>query len=292
MAHEIQAQTTTGQTIYAVLLNSSGQIWNGTTFVTINGANWTAYDIALTEAAGGLYLGDMPAIGAGAYQFTAYAQAGASPATSDTQVDTGSIAWDGSAVVAPSAGYTTVAAVKTYLGISGAGDDTLLATLVAAARSQIEAKTGRVFEATADTTRYLDAVADVDGPYLLLRGDLCAITSVTNGDGTTVTSGEYFTVPLNATPYYALKLRGTSGNAWTYTTDPENAITVVGRWAYSLTPPADIVQAATRLAAYLYCQKDAQVFDVTAQPDMGIITVPQGIPRDVQMLLAPYVGHL
>ena len=36
--------------------------------------------------------------------------------------------------------------------------------------------------------------------------------------------------------------------------------------------PDDIKQACVRLTAYLYRQRDSQVFDVTAIPDAGVIT--------------------
>ena len=39
---------------------------------------------------------------------------------------------------------------------------------------------------------------------------------------------------------------------------------------------------------FKYRQKDAQVFDVTAVPDAGVITVPQGIPADVKRILRSY----
>jgi hypothetical protein len=97
MANELHAHTTTGLTIYAVLLNSVGQIYNGTTFVTINGANWTTYDIAMTEATAGIYLANMPSVTGGVYSYAAYQQAGANPAITDTLKTTGSIQWDGSA---------------------------------------------------------------------------------------------------------------------------------------------------------------------------------------------------
>ena len=42
------------------------------------------------------------------------------------------------------------------------------------------------------------------------------------------------------------------------------------------------------MASYFYRQKDAQVFDVTATPELGTITVPAGIPADVRILLDPY----
>ena len=47
---ELQAQLSTGSTLYAILLNSVGQIWNGSAFEAVNGANWATYDIALTES--------------------------------------------------------------------------------------------------------------------------------------------------------------------------------------------------------------------------------------------------
>jgi hypothetical protein len=45
----------------------------------------------------------------------------------------------------------------------------------------------------------------------------------------------------------------------------------------------DAVQMTLRLAAYLYHQRDASVFDVTAIPDAGVITLPKGIPADVKL---------
>ncbi len=87
------------------------------------------------------------------------------------------------------------------------------------------------------------------------------------------------------TPYYAIELK--SGYSWEI--DPDYEISVAGTWGYAATAPDDIVQAAVRWAAYCYRQKDAQVFDTTASPDLGTITVPQGIPRDVAIMLRPYV---
>lgn len=98
MAKELQAVTTSGLTLYAVLINSVGQFWNtsGTpAFETYNVANWTDYDIILTETGAGIYFGDMPAVASGNYSYVVYEQAGVIPATTDTLKGTGSISWDG-----------------------------------------------------------------------------------------------------------------------------------------------------------------------------------------------------
>jgi len=183
--------------------------------------------------------------------------------------------------------YASLADVKAYLKltVTDTADDALITSLVARAQAAIDSYKQRTFEALSDTERTFDAVRDVDGAYLSLDADLCAVTSITNGDGTTVTTGQYVTDPRNGTPYFRIKLLSSSGVAWTYTTDPEDAISVVGKWAYSATAPADIVQACVRWAAHMYRQKDSSTFETTVYPNAGIIERPMGMPADVKMLL-------
>ncbi len=189
--------------------------------------------------------------------------------------------------------YLTVNDLKAYLNITESTDDNLLVTLIAAAQKAVESHTRRVFEASADAIRYFTVGVDTDGATLLLDRDLCAITSIiTNADSTspiTLATTEYFTKPRNHTPYYEIVIAGSSGQSWRYASDAEAGIKVTGKWAYSLTAPADIVQACRRLAGYAYKQRDAQVFDVTAFPDQGQIIIPKGMPQDVKILLAPYI---
>ena len=184
--------------------------------------------------------------------------------------------------------YASKAQLKALLNISDTTDDDLLDDLLARAQAMIERHTSRTFEASADTTRTLDALADVDGATLYLPNDLCQITSVTNGDASTVTAGQYVTIPSNVAPYFGLRLKGSSGVGWTYSTDPEGAISIVGRWAYSVTAPADIVQATLRLAAWMYKQRDTMNDGSATTIQNGITVVPTAIPSDVKTMLAPY----
>ena len=189
--------------------------------------------------------------------------------------------------------YCTVADVKDYLDIEGADDDALLNDLIERALKAIDSHTRRTFEDPgADATRYFTVGEDSQGLDLLFDDDIYSITTVkTDADGTprTITSSEYVTMPRNKTPYYGIKILGSSNEYWDYTDDPEGGIEITGRWAYSSEAPNDIVQACARWAAYMYRQRDAQVFDTTAIPSAGVIQIPQGIPKDVVMLLAPYV---
>ena len=188
--------------------------------------------------------------------------------------------------------YCSVADVKLELNIASPGDDFLFADDVTAAQQAIDDYCHRTFEGT-DSTKYIDALGDhIRGKTLYLDdiadGELASITSIVNGDGVTVASTEYVTTPRNETPYRAIKLLTSSGKLWTWATDYEGAIAITGIWAYSATAPAAIQRACIRLASYYYKQKDAQVFDVTATPELGQITIPQSLPADVRIMLRPY----
>ena len=188
--------------------------------------------------------------------------------------------------------YTTESAVRTYLGSSTSGDATLITTLIARAQAVIDTYTQRTFEhSSVGATRYFTVGEDTRGRVLMLDADLCSIDDViTDADGTptTISSTEYVTYPRNIKPYCEIRLLGSTTKSWTYTDDPENGVYITGKWSYSSSAPDDIVQAATRLTGYFYRQRDAQVFDVTAIPDAGVITMPQGIPKDVRLILDPY----
>ena len=183
--------------------------------------------------------------------------------------------------------YSTVALLKSYLGISGSGDDTLLGLLLDRATIAIESHTGWVFEA-ATATRYFDSEA-VEGYVLWVGGDLVGVITLTNGDddGTVIVPADYRLLPRNeGPPYYGIQMLVDTTTTWEFDVDGE--VSVLGAWGYSASPPDDIVDACVRWAAFKYRQKDAQVFDVIAVPDAGIITIPQGIPADVKLILDKY----
>ncbi len=184
--------------------------------------------------------------------------------------------------------YASLTDIRRYLGITSADDDALLAQLLNVATAAIDTHTGRTFSTPTAETRYFDARTDVEGARLWID-DCCEITAVVNGDGSTIVSSYYVTEPRRSTPYYALALKANSGLGWTYTATPENAIAITGYWGYSRTPPSEIQQACVRWAGHMYRQKDAAVYDTQAMPEQGLILVPQGAPKDVTLLLRPYV---
>lgn len=193
--------------------------------------------------------------------------------------------------------YTTKDALKVYLGIASAetSDDTLLTEMIARAQAAIDRECRQSFEALADSTRYylttsVDAGGAVDGRDLILDAPLAALTSVTNGDGELVDSGDTTLLPLNGTPKYAIRLKQSSGLWWTYGDDVESdLVAVTGRFAYSVSAPVDIVHATTRLAAWFYRQRE-NANDLDRTIIVGDTTLlPGRWPQDVRELIEPYV---
>lgn len=184
--------------------------------------------------------------------------------------------------------YADTTRLKLYLGIASGEttDDTLLSQLLAASQQAIDDFCRQTFEAASDSTRYFDAVADVRGSTLHLDAPLCAITSVTNGDGSAVSDDAYVKEPRNTTPWWALTLKADAGVMWTHSGAPENAIAIVGKWAYSVTAPATIAQTTVRLAAYLYRQKNnASDLDRAIAIGSNAMLLPPELPRDIQTFL-------
>lgn len=88
-----------GVTAYAQIRRTTdGYIWNGTTFVAYNVADWANYDVAMTEqTSSGFYVGTFPAgiTDDDFYHIASFYQAGGSPAAGDTGFGQDSYKFDG-----------------------------------------------------------------------------------------------------------------------------------------------------------------------------------------------------
>jgi hypothetical protein len=100
MANEIQADYASGNTLYAVIRNRSGQVWFPAQQTLENwglgGHIADDYDIPLTDRAGSRYIGDFDSgVPSGGYCIQIFRQAGATPADTDTLVSSREILWTG-----------------------------------------------------------------------------------------------------------------------------------------------------------------------------------------------------
>jgi hypothetical protein len=187
--------------------------------------------------------------------------------------------------------YVEVEDLKAYTGIPSATvtDDALLRDLIQEATRLIDMETGRVFESVTDTRYYGPEALDKATNTLWVDQDLLTVTELLNGDDDTteIESTEFWLIDRNAgPPYYGIRLLSDSDDSWEWDTD--GWVSVTGTWGWSATPPADIVLACKRLAAYLYQQKDSAVYEVTVYPEQGVQVTPMGIPVDVERMLKRY----
>jgi hypothetical protein len=181
-----------------------------------------------------------------------------------------------------------VGSTVTLRALGAEHETAFLERCIEAASRYIDNKTGYTFYAGSDTRYYIVGL-DTDGAWLVLDKPLQTITSVTNGDSTTLTVGtDVVAWPVNGPPYYKLYLVSTAGQIWQYTSDPLlNTVAVVGTWGYASSAPADIDIACQMIAARLVKRKDV-VFGkegVTALGQM-ILQIPDD--PDVANMLSPY----
>lgn len=162
----IQVQYSTTGTIYALIRDTSGNIWNGSSFVAYATADLGSYDIPLTQqgTASRYYAATFPvSIADGVYAVTAYAQASGTPSETDTVIASGTMTIGATTAELTSAGVDAVFD-------ESIGDGTLtmrqaLRVLIAGMAGKLSgaATTTVTIRNAADTANVIVATVDSDG---------------------------------------------------------------------------------------------------------------------------------
>ncbi len=202
--------------------------------------------------------------------------------------------------------YITTAELKSYLGITSSSDDTELAHIPDRVTAAIDSYCHRHFEPesahgpAASHTHKFTPLLDWEGgdlmdeQTLLLRHDLCELTSITNGNGVAISLSDVVLLPPNAVPErpaYAIRIKTGATVRWTYSGSPEQSVSVAGKWSYSTDVPDDVKAAALRWGAHLYRLRTGATSvpaDITVSAD-GVTSVSNRIPSDVAQMLKPYI---
>ena len=181
--------------------------------------------------------------------------------------------------------YTTADKIAVFLDKSV--DEADVADVIAAAKDLIDNETGREFGSIADgynptaSARYFDG----NSRFEILIDDFFALTSIQLGTtshapsafDTAMATTEYYNQPINAVamgrPYTRL---GRRNSVW-----PSGAgnLKVTAKWGYALTPPADIVFAATVLAAGMYTSNRASEGPIKSEK-IGNYAVTYGLEEE------------
>lgn len=190
--------------------------------------------------------------------------------------------------------YPSVNDLLRHLGLTDQNDSVLIAEYRAAAIAYIEGPDGaqRKYQVDADTTRVFDAIRDIEGLVLELDHDLVSITTLTNGDGVAISASAYVLEgpggERNSAPYRRVRLKASSGVQWRYLTDPEGAISIVGRWGYSVSAPDRAAQWVRELTGWLYRRRAAQrdgSDDRAMLTGDGVTLLPSSVPQHIRSQL-------
>ena len=113
-AGEIKATDTAARTLYAVIENPAGQVWNGSSFAAYADANWAAYAVSVPEqGTSQQYVGNMPAgiTTAARYSVIIYERQGAGAAVTDPVVGQGILDWTGTALASEGINTNTLTTI-------------------------------------------------------------------------------------------------------------------------------------------------------------------------------------
>lgn len=190
-------------------------------------------------------------------------------------------------------GYTTLASMKNYLGITDSIDDTLLEQIVESASRSIDRIANRYFYLDATATQHFYRTTDA---YSLIVDDIGSLSGLvvtldTAGTGTFSTAvsinTDYLMEPLNSAglgrPFTNITMVGSQ--LFPYPLNLRPGISVVARWGWPSVPD-DITQATLILGADLYKRKDS-VGGVLGLSELGAIRMsPLG--RDISQMVRAY----
>lgn len=192
--------------------------------------------------------------------------------------------------------YCTLNQVREYgkFRTSETDANALLTNIIDRVTAAFERETNRVFEAGSDTSRSIYPwQMDVDGKTLFISDDLCAITSISN-DGSAVDSGDYVLLTYGDSSVWrtgerihAIRLLHDSRLAWVKS--ESKPIEITGRWAYSTTPPADVVQACIEWSFAVY--KRAEHLTTNGMPNVtvdGKLVMSSQMPQYVRETIEAY----
>lgn len=135
----------------------------------------------------------------------------------------------------PTADYTTFTQIQRAI-LKGSTvatvDDAFLKSCITQASAMMTAHCNRVFVPFVSSFTF-DARGQHVGPYHLdVSEDLLEVSALTNGDGAAIAGSAFVLRPSNVFPKWRVHLKQSSGIAFTYSDDWEDAITLSGTFGF------------------------------------------------------------
>jgi len=184
--------------------------------------------------------------------------------------------------------YTTVATLKTRLGISDTTDDTTLGLVLSGVSRAIDGHCGQSFYRDAAASARTYTATDSATVFV---DPLVSVTELATDDGdrtyaTVWAATDYDLCPANAgsrsQPYTWIEAIGRYGFP-----TASNGVRVTAVWGWPVVPPA-VAEAALLWAERIYKRKDAP-FGIASFIEAGEMRLIKDMDPDVHTLLRPFV---
>ena len=192
-------------------------------------------------------------------------------------------------------GYCTLADFKLQKRVSSSNayDDTSIEAIIESAARDVDVLTATCFYARSET-RYF---AVPEGRELCLDDYLITVSTLTNGDGTVLTTADYNLWPRNSSPKTKIILNATGGVSWlpSTSTNSDYPISLVATWGYAAAAPVNIKQLCLELAVLKYEQREGQqntTNTTTIMLPSGVLSAPAGFPARMADVTSYYRRHL
>lgn len=179
-------------------------------------------------------------------------------------------------------------------------DDVFIERLIERCSREFDGDTGRWFYSS-EQTRYFDLPK---GRSLKVDAPLLGVTTITNGDDTTIEATEYRLFPLNGINHDEIRLTQSTGVVWQMGSggDTEGVITVRGQWGYvdrSATDPESMAAilnskaAVLALALAVYKRRYGVGTDgVATVTGAGVVITPRDKSPEYLAIVERYRRHL
>ena len=197
-------------------------------------------------------------------------------------------------------GYCTLAEMKTYLGLSGSGQDDNLENAVDSASREIDAICGRFFYQTSSEAKYFTPINAlyVDVPDISSPSGLALLIDTTDDgshDKTLTINTDFYTAPLDAgnevagvqaQPITQIKILDTRSSE-RFNPTIVKQVKITCQWGWSTVPHA-IKQATLLQATRLFKRKDSP-FSTYGNPETGTGELFNKFDPDAMKLIKGYI---
>jgi len=185
--------------------------------------------------------------------------------------------------------YPVLADLKTWMNVPDTTQDTPLTSALNASIALFEKTTRRTFVSASAARTFLarDPWVKRKGQQLNFFAECTSITTVVNGDGTTITAGQYWALPDPA-PFEYIELLPSAGLYFTGVNTTSARISVTALWGYSVDVPNDVRLAMLELARGLYESSKQGQGGQVVQTSMALSVIPAGMPAMVELIAEKY----